>query len=487
MAQTTTAFGRLLSVLRSQRDYVPSTLTFPQLDVAAMTERHRLAERAEENGRENRPPSNSSKPDSIEAEIIEAVQEEYSRAVDIYRQGLENYDRRIHGTAIETLGVEIGGTAQDAVSEYTIVSHQANDEISIDRRNLDEAEEEFEGFRKHHRLIRGSRAPDGHFIHIGAILLIILMDSIINGYFLSSRDEYGLLGGVLQAIIVAGANVALGMFAGRLAIPNIAHRSTTRRIGGLVLLTILLALIVGLNLSFAHYRDVFTSGAPNPEQLALTEVTTTPLVLHDVKSWWLAGIGILFACVSLIDGFKWDDPYPGYGEVARRRDLRREEYHDRKHVWLGSLGQRREQARAEVGEIRHEIDLMQGEIMQASIGRRHFTAAFNAHVSHLETAGNQLVDAYRDANRRTRKTRPPSYFGDRWRLLKTEVPVPSEVDRDQLRKQVDGVTAALSDALTKIHETHDQTIRDFDRLDVRKPAPADPPQSVQPINEHAPT
>ena len=39
------AFGKLLSVLRSQRTYVPSTLTFPQLDLAAASERLRLVER----------------------------------------------------------------------------------------------------------------------------------------------------------------------------------------------------------------------------------------------------------------------------------------------------------------------------------------------------------------------------------------------------------------------------------------------------------
>ena len=252
-----TALGRLLSVLRSPRDYVPSTLTFQQLDVSATTERLRLVERAEENGRENQPPSDASQPDAVESEIIGVAHEEYSRAIDRYRQGLENYDRRINGTAIGTLGVEIIGAAQDAVSEYGRVALQAHDEISIQRKNLDEVEREFEEFRAANKLSRGCRSPDGHFIHVGTILLILVADSIINGYFLSSRDEFGLLGGVLQAIIVAGANVALGLLAGRLAIPNLIHRSPARRAGGLVLLTVLLALIVGLNLSFAHYRDVF--------------------------------------------------------------------------------------------------------------------------------------------------------------------------------------------------------------------------------------
>jgi hypothetical protein len=64
----------------------------------------------------------------------------------------------------------------------------------------------------------------------------------------------------------------LGVFAGRLGLPNIVHRSAWRRIGGFIALSLLLVLILGLNLSFAHYRDVFTSGFHNPEQRALSEV-----------------------------------------------------------------------------------------------------------------------------------------------------------------------------------------------------------------------
>jgi hypothetical protein len=89
VAETKTAFGRLLDALRTHRVYVPSTLTFPQLDIPATSEGFRLVERGEETGWENRPASNPSQADKAEAEIGELIQEEYSHAVDIYRQGLE--------------------------------------------------------------------------------------------------------------------------------------------------------------------------------------------------------------------------------------------------------------------------------------------------------------------------------------------------------------------------------------------------------------
>jgi hypothetical protein len=123
--------------------------------------------------------------------------------------------------------------------------------------------------------------------------------------------------------------------------------------------------------------------------------------------------------------------------------------------------------------------MAQGEIGQASMGRRSFTASFFAHVSHLEAAANHLIDTYRDANRRVRTIPAPSYFEQRWRLTRTEIPVPSEIDRDQLRKQVEGITASLSDALNKIHDTHDETIRAFDRLDARGSVGAEPAQRIR--------
>jgi hypothetical protein len=76
VAQTRTAFGKLLDALRSQRVYILTTRTFPPLDVPATSEQLRLTERADENGRENRPPTDAKQPDRVESEIIALVQDE---------------------------------------------------------------------------------------------------------------------------------------------------------------------------------------------------------------------------------------------------------------------------------------------------------------------------------------------------------------------------------------------------------------------------
>ena len=123
--------------------------------------------------------------------------------------------------------------------------------------------------------------------------------------------------------------------------------------------------------------------------------------------------------------------------------------------------------------------MIHGEILQANMGRRSFSASFAAHVSHLESAANQLMSIYRDANRRARDTPPPPYFEQRWRIVHTEVVAPGEIDRDRLRTQVEGIFTALSEALAKIHEVHDQTIRAFERLDATHRDGTEPVQRIR--------
>src|SRR5439155_26955225 len=93
--------------------------------------------------------------------------------------------------------------------------------------------------------------------------------------------------------------------------------------------------------------------------------------------------------------------------------------------------------------------------------------------------GNQLIGIYRDTNRRVRTIAAPPYFDQVWQLTRTDVPVPTEIDRDLLRKQVESITASLSEALDQIHRTHDETSRAFDRLDGRGSRPPEPVQAVR--------
>src|SRR6478609_2392675 len=99
MAENISGFGKLINLLRSQRNYVPSTLTFPQLDVRAEAEALRLVERAQWHARENRPSTDATEFGDVESEIAERIQQAHAQSLDIYRQGLESYDRRIYANS----------------------------------------------------------------------------------------------------------------------------------------------------------------------------------------------------------------------------------------------------------------------------------------------------------------------------------------------------------------------------------------------------
>ena len=74
---------------------------------------------------------------------------------------------------------------------------------------------------------------------------------------------------------------------------------------------------LALNLAIAHYRDVAQISSAQADVQAVQAMLSAPFGLRDLQSWLLLGMGAFFSVLACIDGFKFDDPYPGYGRKHR--------------------------------------------------------------------------------------------------------------------------------------------------------------------------
>ena len=95
-----------------------------------------------------------------------------------------------------------------------------------------------------------------------------------------------------------------------------------RKLFGFFALLCYLALLLVLNLSLAHYREVSAALISDAGREVLLRLKTAPLALVDFKSWLLFGLGVLCSLIAFADSFLIFDPYPGYGsagEAAHRR------------------------------------------------------------------------------------------------------------------------------------------------------------------------
>lgn len=156
--------------------------------------------------------------------------------------------------------------------------------------------------------------PTNKLLHLAWVVLAVGLEGIVNAAFFSDNPA-GLLGGFVQAFLISVANVSLSFFIGYLFLREINHKSWLRKSAGIVLALVFSVLVILLHLSTGHYREALrTSG----DAEFFSSFAFDPRTLQDMNSLVLIGIGIAISMFAMIKGFRFDDPYPGYGDVYRK-------------------------------------------------------------------------------------------------------------------------------------------------------------------------
>jgi hypothetical protein len=297
-------------------------------------------------------------------------------------------------------------------------------------------------------------------------MLVLVVESVLNGNLLALSNELGLLGGILDAGIISLLNVAWGFAVGRFMLPNLWHRSRARISIGVLGVLAYVLVTCAFNLAVGHYRDALAVGLGGQAILDVAPRTLNdPLALTGFKSWLLVGLGILFSAVALLEGLVWDDCYPGYGAVARRAALQREEFEalyrdlqDDLTIKDACLKEMRQRNR-EIGRQRDLFD----EIIQ---NRARMHAALRDHLDHLKNALNQLLSVYREANRRARREPVPARFEGRHEpKWAGEPPPPAEQERrTRISAEVERANEELEAWTKEVLEAYEDALDSYARV-----------------------
>lgn len=214
-----------------------------------------------------------------------------------------------------------------------------------------------------------SSHPKVPFLNISIIALMIIFESATNAYFFAQQSEFGLAGGIFQAAAVSLANVSVSFFVigywglRHISMPFDWERPASRRnmivIVGILAILIGLILVLLVNLSAAHYRnilDIRATGLAFPEGIeakifpnflankevcaavlnselgnsigsAATNAMCRPLTIHSLDGLVLLALGLAISSFAAFEGRRLDSPFPGFSDAARgleraRSDLR---------------------------------------------------------------------------------------------------------------------------------------------------------------------
>jgi hypothetical protein len=457
------ALARLVSGLkREQHDYRASLDIFPTLNVAKLAADLRPGKSGAERGAEEQPSCDSAALDDIENRIVEIVEAEKNSAHGVLLDELHVYKERLSGLDFEGRFATIRHAAPAAVSQFRAEAAQGRDELHSLRRRLRDVEAERDEFRRRHRLTRTARyAAGGNFtLKIGVLLLLFVFEIFLNGFFLAKGSELGYVGGAAEALTFALVNIGISFLVGAVALREINHRNYVRKLLGLIALAGYVVVIIGLNLTLAHYREVAGSLVSDAGQAVLVRLRTTPLAITDVKSWLFFAIGLLCSLVALGESYLLFDPYPGYGLLEKRRLGAYDAYIKRKNELIATLLEIRDEAIEILEEASRDLAIRRGEHDAILEGRARLTRLFEAHQQHLNRTANALLSTYREANMRNRTTPAPPRFAVPYALEK--IPVDQEPQSKSAREDLRHALAESRDILIEqVRAIHDEFERAF--------------------------
>jgi len=427
---------------KPRTNVVASILEFHAIDTDGMIKKMRLKERAKENGEKDLPRSDSECFDAVEQNIVNEIEAEAKTQFSTYLEHQKTYAERASDATVSVLVLQIGSTVTDATTNFQGNTHVGTDDLYARKRDVIESEGELRRFRERNGLERPPRDYGPQPYKKGLLLLILAIESILNGFFLSKGSDFGLLGGVFQALIIASINVFVGAGVGRHVLPWIIPRDWSLRIFAAAAMAAYLLASAGFNLAVAHYRNAVASDPFEASFIAYHSLLSNPLDINDLQSWLLFLVGFLFALLAAVDGFCMDDPYPGYGQRMRHKCEASEEYTALKKELLTDLEQIKQSAEDKIDELVRNIETRQGECDHISQKSQALKQSMLQHFTHLESAANTLLSYYRDENRRHRQTQAPSRFNGQWKythpVIEGEVVI--NVNRDHgLRKVLEEV------------------------------------------------
>lgn len=268
------------------------------------------------------------------------------------------------------------------------------------------------------------------------VSVLFLLEVALNSALVSNVVE-GLISGIAIATTVAVLNVFLSFIVGLYPLKELNARQTLgRKVMFAVLMSFYALIIIYLNLVFGIFRSIALSakniGSWEDLQTWETVNALKPWIslsqVNDVPSLFVVGIGICFAIIALIDGYFYDDPYPGYGRVHRK--------------FVSASKQLEESMKDLTGKVLKIIDESY-EVMESHLGQfedkltrwgkientvRQQFSRYTVWMNQLEQDANKFLSDYRGANIKGRHSsyrsystkRPPQYFESKWAFSEQE-------------------------------------------------------------------
>lgn len=456
--------------------YSPSDAVFPEIDANRIAADLRLEKAAQKAGRGDLPKTEAVSFDGLEMQIIDRVDELRRKGLESYQDHFRVYNERLAkaGNARSFVAVAAGNARTDFLSAVKALRQK----LVPEREHVRDAAAGLAAFRRHNRLYRAAQTDYTMPAFWSAFAVFLLLETLLNGFLFAQKNEFGLLGGAVVAILVSLVNVSWSSLAGW-NLRSINHISWLRKAQAVAVLAVWVAVAAVFNLAVAHFRDavLVTDDWILAGERALAAFKIAPAGLGNIESWLLVALGALISLIALIKAYRHGDPYPGYSALTLQLDEARRIYSDEVSDGIEQMIVHRDTAVSELEEARDQVDRALGEAVDALYGQHSLAAHCQSFLGQCETRVNLLLTKYQEANTAARKTEAPAYFGKPYAFPPFEPGVADDGRKIDAEGEKDRVRDEVGAAITQLYEECAAAIEQFQDIDDIEGHSREPAQS----------
>lgn len=417
-------------------------------------------------GQQNLPKADEETLEDVQQATISKMESYRKAANNDYDGNMKAYAARIAALSFLSDSSTIINSGIKAVGDFKALALNALMQIRHLKEARDAAAADLVAFREENRLTRGPSLPKWPWYFSAALIFFVLaIETAFNGMFFADRVFGGIVQGFTEALVFALVNVGFGYSAGRVA-TNLLHISKQRRVLGWLGLAVVAAVLLVNNLFAAHYRSVLTGDIDIMEATALAyaSLIKAPFGILDGKSWQLMALGLSAAFVTAWKAWNMDDPYPGYGKLARNVEARKLEFINNKSAHIDSVTTAHDKTCKEIDASVKRLNNGLSEYQAVLANRGRFHDTYVAHLDLIERVGNSLLGAYKKKNREARKDEAtPPCLNHKYEISRVNIVKPT-VDPDDVKnisEVVKTVTTQLQEQLKFVHEARVTTMTDL--------------------------
>lgn len=410
-----------------------TTFFWDDFSVKQLEEKHKITSAAKRDGLTEEPKTDSTSGSVTEDEIKQECDSYISSHTDELRSYLSQVEDNQTALSSHLKQDQFEPIVNNLDSDFHNLANQKEIKLSDLKNNYDTFKEEQQQFRKYHQIDREPNyATTSKSIKaFGLIAFLFIVEVILNGTMLKAALIGGIAEGIAVATSVAFLNVVASALVGYHIFKNLTHLEKSKKILYGFFASLYVLFLLYINSCLGAYRSesqkVFDSKYVDEAQ-KLSSIEIKEIFSNIITPWSgnidyifvgvvLTFVGLTFAFISLMDGFVYNDTYPGYGNVGKKVN----EYKDKikKDFSLYAEDVSRlfdkynKQLQSSLNNLRND------ELNYWDANTNLIQKEFTTYTQKVELAERQswhIIREYRKENERVRKTPTPKYFDEKFSI-----------------------------------------------------------------------